>query len=56
MRYMIVVKATPDSEAGVMPEESLLAQMAAYHEECESRRAGRRRRAQGELPGLAHQV
>jgi hypothetical protein len=33
MRYMIVVKATPDSEAGVMPEESLLAQMAAYHEE-----------------------
>jgi hypothetical protein len=33
MRYMIVVKATPESEAGVMPEESLIAQMAAFHEE-----------------------
>ena len=32
MRFMIIVKATPDSEAGVMPEESLLAEMAAYHE------------------------
>jgi len=33
MRFMILVKATPDSEAGVMPEESLLAEMAGYHEE-----------------------
>lgn len=33
MRYMIVVKATKDSEAGVMPPEHLLAEMAAYHEE-----------------------
>jgi len=33
MRYMIIVKATKDSEAGVMPPESLLAEMAAYHEE-----------------------
>jgi hypothetical protein len=30
---MIVVKATKDSEAGVMPPEHLLAEMAAYHEE-----------------------
>jgi len=30
---MIVVKATQDSEAGVMPEESLIAAMASYHEE-----------------------
>jgi hypothetical protein len=30
---MIIVKATRDSEAGVMPEESLMAAMAAYHEE-----------------------
>jgi hypothetical protein len=29
---MIIVKATQDSEAGVMPEEQLLADMAAYHE------------------------
>jgi hypothetical protein len=33
MRFMIIVKATRDSEAGVMPEEKLLAEMAAYHEE-----------------------
>ncbi len=33
MRFMIVVKATQDSEAGVMPEESLIAAMASYHEE-----------------------
>jgi hypothetical protein len=33
MRFMIIVKATPDSEAGVMPEEKLIATMAAYHEE-----------------------
>jgi hypothetical protein len=33
MRYMILVKANPESEAGVMPTEELAAQMAAYHEE-----------------------
>jgi hypothetical protein len=30
---MIIVKATKDSEAGVMPEEKLIAAMATYHEE-----------------------
>jgi hypothetical protein len=30
---MIIVKATRDSEAGVMPGEQLLAEMAGYHEE-----------------------
>ncbi|HEY5560132.1 MAG TPA: YciI family protein [Steroidobacteraceae bacterium] len=30
---MIIVKATKDSEAGVMPTEGLFAEMAAYHEE-----------------------
>jgi hypothetical protein len=30
---MIIVKATKDSEAGVMPEEKLFADMASYHEE-----------------------
>jgi hypothetical protein len=30
---MILVKATPQSEAGVMPEEALMAEMAAFHEE-----------------------
>jgi hypothetical protein len=33
MRFMIIVKATKESEAGVMPEESLFAEMATYHEE-----------------------
>lgn len=32
MRYMIIVKATKDSEAGVMPGDALLARMADYHE------------------------
>jgi hypothetical protein len=30
---MIIVKATRDSEAGVMPHEKMLAEMAKYHEE-----------------------
>lgn len=33
MRFMIIVKATKASEAGVMPEEKLFAEMATYHEE-----------------------
>jgi hypothetical protein len=37
MRYMIIVKATPDSEAGRFPPEpeltQMLAEMARYHEE-----------------------
>ena len=32
MRFMILVKADADTEAGVMPEPALLAEMAAYHE------------------------
>jgi len=30
---MIIVKATPDSEAGVMPQDELIATMATYHED-----------------------
>jgi hypothetical protein len=33
MRFMIIVKANRDSEAGAMPPESLIAEMATYHEE-----------------------
>jgi hypothetical protein len=33
MRFMILVKASPESEAGAMPGEDLLAAMGAYHEE-----------------------
>jgi hypothetical protein len=33
MRFMIIVKASAASEAGEMPEPSLIAAMGAYHEE-----------------------
>jgi hypothetical protein len=33
MKYMILVKATRDSEAGTMPPDSLIAEMVAFHEE-----------------------
>lgn len=33
MRFMIIVKASPASEAGVMPSQALLSAMGAYHDE-----------------------
>ena len=33
MRFMVIVKATKDSEAGVMPSQELLAEMGQYNEE-----------------------
>ncbi len=33
MRVMVLVKATKDSEAGVMPSQQLLAEMGAYNEQ-----------------------
>jgi hypothetical protein len=33
MRFMIIVKASPESEAGKMPSEKLLADMGKYNEE-----------------------
>lgn len=33
MRFMILVKATRDSEAGVMPSETLFAEMGRFNEE-----------------------
>ncbi len=33
MRFMVIVKATADSEAGVMPSEELLAAMGQFNEE-----------------------
>ena len=33
MRVMVMVKATPESEAGELPSERLLAEMGAYNEE-----------------------
>jgi hypothetical protein len=33
MRFMVIVKATKDSEAGVMPSQKLLAEMGKFNEE-----------------------
>lgn len=33
MRFMVIVRATPDSESGAMPSEELLTQMGQYNEE-----------------------
>src|SRR5688572_233434 len=33
MRFMVIVKATPESEAGVLPDEQMLAEMGKYNEE-----------------------
>ena len=33
MRFMILVKANKDSEAGVMPSQEILTEMADYHEQ-----------------------
>ena len=33
MRFMVMVKATPKSEAGMLPSRELLAQMGAFNEE-----------------------
>ena len=33
MRFMVIVKATKDSEAGIMPSEELLSAMAKFNEE-----------------------
>ena len=33
MRFMIIVKATKDSEAGVMPSKQLLTEMGNFNEE-----------------------
>ena len=33
MRFMILVKASKDSEAGALPDEDMIAKMATYHEE-----------------------
>ncbi|MEO7432017.1 MAG: YciI family protein [Dokdonella sp.] len=33
MRFMVIVKASPDSEAGVMPSQKLLTEMGQFNEE-----------------------
>ena len=48
MRFMILVKATQDSEAGVLPDEKLLTDMGNYNEELA--KAGVLRAAEGLQP------
>ena len=33
MRFMVLVKASPESEAGVLPDEKMLAEMGKFNEE-----------------------
>lgn len=33
MKFMVIVKATPDSEAGIMPTEQMFADMGKFNEE-----------------------
>ena len=33
MRFMVIVKATPESEAGALPDAEILAKMGAFNEE-----------------------
>jgi len=49
MKFMIIVRATPESEAGVMPpDENLMAEMQRFHEELH--KAGVLRDASGLQP------
>lgn len=51
MRFLIIVKATAESEAGAMPEETLIAQMAGFHEDLA--KAGALLDASGLLPSAS---
>src|SRR5438270_7255859 len=50
MRFMIIVKATKDSEAGVLPDEKLLTDMGKFNEELS--KAGVLLAAEGLQPSL----
>ena len=57
MRFMMIVKANKDSEAGIMPSEELLSAMGKYNEEL--MKAGvliDLTRAPAQLQGRPHQV
>jgi hypothetical protein len=57
MRFMILVKGTKDSEAGVMPSEQLLSEMGKVQRRAgEGRSAAGRRRTSPEFQGRARPV
>ena len=33
MRFMVLVKSSPEAEAGVLPDEKMLSEMGAYNDE-----------------------
>ena len=53
---MVIVKATKNSEAGVLPNEQLLTEMGRYNEELTSRRDAGGRGASSKLERRAGQV
>ena len=56
MRFMVLVKADKNSEAGVLPDKKLLTEMGKYNEELAKAGAARGRRAPAELEGRARAV
>lgn len=50
MKFMVIVKATPESEAGAMPTEKMLTEMTAYNEELLA--AGVMKSGEGLLPSV----
>ena len=57
MRFMILVKASKESEAGMMPSEQILTEMGRFNEELAKARVllgGRG--APSDLQGHAHQI
>ena len=45
MRFMVIVKATADSEAGALPDQTLLTEMGKFNDELVKAGIARRRRA-----------
>ena len=57
MRFIILIKADRDSEAGVLPSEKLLTEMGKFNEELAKAGAGRRLLAvAGEVEGRGDRV
>ena len=57
MRFMVIVKADKDTEAGVMPSEKLLKEMGRLQRSAgQGRNHARRRRAASLVEGKAHPI
>jgi hypothetical protein len=56
MRFMVIVKASKNSEAGVMPSEQLLTEMGKFNEELTKAGVARRGRIAAQFEGSAGQL